>query len=219
MNERVRRDGEQVNAAVRENVWGGIGAGLVTFVSGVWLLEYSNELLIVSLLTMLFVFGVTCVWRFSLDEVRDWLDHEQVVRLIAERDSMIADQQAELVELRAENKRQAEQLRTYEFNAASRDAKDVVQRDEYAELRRNVQEIVDRWAQGVSYSRDNCTMSKSQWMDAIKFLRDAGIVVRGGAGNRQWVFVDGVNQGQVEQRIRERIARLEDYAATNYVVA
>lgn len=211
-NQVPQRDGELVSAAVRENVWAGIGAGLIAFVVGFAFTGYSEGLLIVALLTTMAVFGVLCLIRFSLDEFREWWDREQAVR-------MLADQQAELVELRAENKRLAQALRTKEFNEASKDAKDVVRRDEYVELKRNVQEIVERWSQGASYSRDNCTMSKTQWMEAIRFLRDAGIVVRGGAGNRQWVFVDGAKQGQVERRIRERIQKLEEYAATNYVVA
>lgn len=211
-----QRNREYVIAAVAENLFAGVGAGVLAWVAfrvyagnaPDWIWDWAR-------LVGLAVFGLLCLIRFSKDEVGKVALRIQYERAI----SMIAELEATAAEQRAEIQRLTKALRTREFADASKDAKEVVKPDQFAALRANVAQIVDRWINGVSFSRDACTMSKGEWEEAMRFLRDAGLLVRGGSGGRQWVFVDGVNQRQVERTIRERFDKLESHVNTNFVVA
>lgn len=211
-----QRNREYVIAAVAENLFAGVGAGVLAWVAfrvyagnaPDWIWDWAR-------LVGLAVFGLLCLIRFSKDEVGKVALRIQYERAI----SMIAELEATAAEQRAEIQRLTKALRTREFADASKDAKEVVKPDQFAALRANVAQIVDRWVNDVSFSRDACTMSKGEWEEAMRFLRDAGLLVRGGSGGRQWVFVDGVNQRQVERAIRERFDKLESHVNTNFVVA
>lgn len=211
-----QRNKEYVVAALAENVFAGVGAGVVAWVVlRVWVGDAVGSVWLWSRLVALTVFGVLCVVRFSRDEVgKAWIQVERgrAVAWIAELEATVADQRSEIERL-------TKALRTREFADASKDAKEVVQVDEYAGLRSNVAQVIERWAEGVSYSRDACTMSKGEWAQAMRFLRDAGVLVRGGAGGRQWVFVDGMNRRRVESAVAERFSKLEAHTNTNFVVA
>lgn len=212
-NQRTR---ELVVAALAENIFAGLGAYVVAWVClRIYAGHAPNWVWDWALLVGLTVFGVLCVVRFSRDEVEKVslrLRYEKLISLYAEAEATIA-------ELRAELSRAQKRLRTQEFTEASKDAKQVVEADKFADLRRNVQEIVDRWRNEVSYSRDSVTMSKAAWQDAMQFLRDAGVLVRGGPGGRQWVFVDGATERTVAQAVAERFEKLEQHVDTNFVVA
>ena len=175
-----QRTSEWVSATAKENAWAGAGAGVVVqVVQGFMytLFGYTSEhSVLLSGLSGFGVFGLLSLIRFTMDEWRlvwDARDRAIATQMIVELQAIVAEQGAELKRLRR-------QLRGHEFNEASRDAREVVVADEDDMLRVSVHEIIARWQQDVSYARDQCAITKTQWAAAMRFLYDAGVVEKGG---------------------------------------
>ncbi len=220
MSREVERTSEWVSATARENAWAGIGAGIVVqvfqgFADAFFSYPLSERSVLYSVLCGFGVFGLLCLVRFTMDEWRlVWDARDRAVAV-----SMIAELEATVAELRSELKRVHREVRGQEFRLAAGSAREVVQAEleDDDRLRSSIDEVLSRWEQGVSYSRDSCAMSKAEWATAMLFLHDAGVVEKGGLGGRQWVFCDGVDAVHARVLVHEQFERRLAGSATNFV--
>lgn len=218
-NVKPERSREWVSATVLENMWAGVGSGIVSFVFQTALSLFfgveSSDMALLSLLASLAMFGVLCIVRFTTDELNivwDVYEQRAASALIDRLQSTVAEQQSTIRRLERENRGQR-------FTEASKDAREAVSAEKPDALRVALDEIIGRWQQDVSYARSSCTISKSDWATAMRLLFRLNLVEKSGPGGRQWVFVDGISVDEVNTRIREHYQRLELTENTNFVLA
>jgi hypothetical protein len=137
---------------------------------------------------------------------------EEQAETIQQRDHVIAELQREL-------KRANAQIRTQEFEQASKGAREVVNaEDKFTAVRCNVEAILSRWSQGLPYGRDHVSMTEGEWKAAMDALEAAGQAGRGGNGGRQRVVVAN-SLSQAQQAVEKKLRVWEKYDNTNFTPA
>jgi hypothetical protein len=206
-----QREMAGVTAAVVENFWAGVGLAVVLYVAGFFWRGHSDALLTVAGLSGAALFGLLCVLRFS-EELKERIDQEVYVRTVSALQAEIDGLRAELAHVNTEKA-------TAEFAAATKSSKTVVVADKDAQLKRDLREIVDRWAANARYGRDHCGMGRPRWEAATSFLVECGVMVVEGKGSRQQrVFVDGLTRGDVDRKIAKAFKRIAETEGTNFAV-
>lgn len=215
MQETRQRTGEWVNATVQENLWAGMGAGVLTWVVGYAVQGYSPALNIVTMLMGAGFFGLLCVIRFTSDErALMWDMHMQRTA-----ENTIIELEETVKDLRSELKRVGIESRTNEFKAASADAKTVAPVDDNAQLKADVQNILTRWGAGAKFGRDHCEIGRARWEKASSFLIHCGVMVVSEDGKRQRRFLDGMTTIKAEAHVRDAWKKIEAHKNTNFTPA
>lgn len=224
---RKERNQATVQAKVLENLQAGVGvASVVVGGAVVWYTvaewsawEAAYRVAGIATGSGAMWFGVLSVVRFSLDEMRDMYEWLRLQELAASYYLQIEQLKADNAELRRELKRANALIRTQEFEQASAGAKEVVTpEDKYAALRRNIDAILQRWAQGLPYGRDHVHMTEGEWRQAMEAMEAAGVAGRGGPGGRQRV-VTATDLTQAQQAVERKLTRWEKFKDTNFTPA
>lgn len=224
---RKERNQTIVRAKVSENFQAGLGVASVIVGGSILVYTFTNwaalrpPLPIVGIATGAGAvwFGVLSVVRFSLDEMRDMYEWWRLQELAASYYLQIDTLKAENAELRRELKRANALIRTQEFEQASAGAKEVITpEDKYAAMRRNIDAILQRWAQGLPYGRDHVHMTEGEWRQAMEAMEAAGVAGRGGPGGRQRV-VTATDLTQAQQAVERKLTRWEKFKDTNFTPA
>ena len=227
VNVRRERNPSTARAKVFENIQAGLGVSSVVVGGAViWYIWDSSGALQAPVIVLgvavgpgLIWFGALSILRFSLDEATDLIERlrmqEKAVTLQVENDQL----RRELFDARRELKRANALARTQEFETASKGAREVVPaEDKFGATRRNVEAILNRWAQGLPYGRDHVNMTEGDWKGAMDALEAAGVAGRGGPGGRQRVVIaDNVTQAQ--QAVEKKLRTWEKFDGTNFTPA
>lgn len=224
---RKERNQATVQAKVLENLQAGVGvASVVVGGAVVWYTvaewqawEAAYRVAGIATGAGAMWFGVLSVVRFSLDEMRDMYEWLRLQELAASYYLQIEQLKADNAELRKENRRLQSHVKTQEFNEASKGAREVVQAaDKYETLRHNAEEILTRWAQGISYSRDATQMSRQDWEGAMRLLDSAGLIERDEKNPRKRAIV-AESLAQAQKKVDTKIETWQKFDTTNFTPA
>jgi hypothetical protein len=220
---RTQRTNELVTAAVRENIFAGIGAGVIVFSGCVaWVAftgaEFSGYHVVASGVTAGGTFGALSILRFSLDEFNDWREklarENMIVDLVVERDTL----RDRLVRAHATIKELRQQIAVLSTGGTS--SKAVATPDELTLIADTCRSIVERWAANLPYSRDElrATMTDGEWGSAMALMERAGCIGRGGVSGKKKIIV-GDSYDSVMRKVESRIKTERADAQNKFVRA
>lgn len=225
----VRKERNQgvVRAKVSENLQAGLGVAstilggsLLVYTVGEWsVLPQPLPIGGVAVGAGLIWFGALSVLRFSMDEIRDAYQNWRWQELATSQRLKIEQLTADNTELRRENKRLQAMVKTQEFNKASEGAREVVKAvGKFDALRKNIDDILDRWSRGLKYGRDDVTMTRPEWEAAMQCLASAGLVGADERNPRKKVILADSLQ-QANKRVDAKISAWEKFDGTNFTPA
>lgn len=224
---RKERNQTTVRAKVSENFQAGLGVSSAIVGGSILVYTFGNwsalqpPLPIVGIATGAGAvwFGVLSVIRFSLDEVRDlyqWLKLQETAAKYYERIQQLT---ADNAELKRELRKLQSHVKTKEFNEVSKGAREVVKAvDKYDSLRKNIDDILERWSNGLKYGRDDVTMTRQEWESAMRCLDSAGLVGADDKNPRRRVIIADSLQ-QAHKRVDTKIETWERFDATTFTPA
>lgn len=224
----IRRERSQatVQAKMTENAQAGLGlasiilgAALLWYAIADWeTLQPAFRIFVAASSAGLIWFGALSVIRFSIDEVRDVYQYYRMQELLVDKEVRLQQALADSAEMRKELRRFQSMVKTQEFSKASVNAREVVTPNKFEGLQRNVDEILTRWSQDVSYTRKATEMSDGDWLEAMGLLDSAGLIVRGGPGRRQRV-IDAESLAQAQKKADACLRTRERFDGTNFTPA
>jgi hypothetical protein len=221
----LRRERNQatVQAKMMENAQAGLGVfTIILGVSILWYvvlswasLEPAFRIFSAAVGSAMCWFGILSVIRFSIDEVRDVYQWYRLQELVVDKEVKLQQAMIDIADLRKENRRLQSAVKTQEFNQASKGAREIVAPDKFATLRNNADDLLQRWAKGASYARDATQISRGDWEEAMRLLDSAGLILRGGPGNRQRT-IEAQSLTQAQQKLESRLRTWEQFDGTNF---
>jgi cell division protein FtsB len=224
---RKERNQTIVRAKVSENFQAGLGVASVIVGGSILVYTFTNwaalrpPLPIVGIATGAGAvwFGVLSVIRFSLDEVRDLYQWLKLQETAAGYFLKIQQLTADNTELKRELRKLQSQVRTQEFNQISKGAREVVKTmDKYDALRKNIDDILQRWSQGLKYGRDDVTMTRQEWEAAMRCLDSAGVLGIDDKNPRKRIII-AESLTQAQKRVDTKIETWERFDATTFTPA
>lgn len=224
---RKERNQNTVQAKVTENVQAGlgvssvvVGVSIIIFVARDWAtVPFPLRIITLAIGLGMIWFGVLSCIRFSVDEVRDAYQWYRLQERLVDEKLRVQQLQADNTELRREVRRLQSIVKTQEFNRAAAGARDVVKaNDKFDTLRRNADELLSRWSQNLSYSRDATQMTRNDWEAAMRLLESAGLIQLGGPGNRQRTIV-AESLTQAQRKVDAKLKTWEQFDATTFTPA